>query len=162
MSTTIAPVPLTTPVVPEAIKVSPNEKLLFAFNGRGNQVYEWQPKKNDPTQYGWDHTPEADLFDFEGNKVGRHYGGPTWESIDGSKVVCDIIADVPSTEANAAPWLLLTVKSHEGQGIFGAVTSIRRLETVGGAEPSPNASKPKPGQKVPVPYTATYYCYGSK
>ena len=107
--------------------------------------------------------PEAELFDFEGNKIGSHYAGPAWESIDGSKVDCEIVAHVASpTDASAAPWLLLIVKSHEGKGVFSSVTAIRRMETVGGGEPSYDGSQLKAGQKVPVPYTATYFCYGSK
>ena len=162
MNTTTASAPLTSPIVPDALKLSPGETLLFAVKGRGNQVYEWVPKKKDPTKYEWDHIPEADLFDFEGNKVGSHYAGPTWESNDGSKVICEIKAHAAAPAPNAAPWLLLPVKSHEGQGIFSAVTCIRRMDTVGGGEPSTSADQVKAGQVVRVPYTATYYCYGSK
>lgn len=162
MNTTTTSAPLTEPVVPDALKVSPKETLLFAVKGRGAQVYEWQPKKDKPDQFEWVHTPEADLFDSEGKKIGCHYGGPTWESSDESKVVCDLKAHVASKDDSAAPWLLLTAKSHEGQGIFSRVTSIQRLETVGGGEPSIGADQLKAGQVVRVPYTATYYCYGSK
>jgi len=159
MSTQTATAPLTAPVVPDALKVTANEKLLMAVKGRGTQDYEWVPKKDNPKQFEWTHTPNADLFDFEGNKIGTHYGGPTWESNDGSKVICNLKAHVAAKDKNAAPWLLLTAKSHEGKGAFSRITSIQRLETVGGGEP---AEPGKAGQKVPVPYTATYYLYVSK
>ena len=162
MSTRTTYAPLATPIVPDALKVSSKETLLFAVRGKGFQIYEPAPKQGDPKQYEWIHVPEADLFDFEGNKVGSHYAGPTWESNDGSKVICEIIAEAASKDEGAAPWLLLTVKRHEGQGVFNRVTSIRRLETVGGGEPSAAADQAKTGQKVRVPYTATYYCYGLK
>jgi hypothetical protein len=84
---------------------------------------------------------------------------PTWELNDGSKVICDLKAHVAAKDKSAAPWLLLIAKSHEGHGVFSRITSIQRLETVGGGEPSVEA---KPGQVVRVPYTATYYLYVSK
>jgi len=162
MSTHTANAPLPAPVVPDTIKVSPKETLLFAAKGKGVQIYEWLPKKDNPKQYEWVHTPEADLFDSEGKKIGRHYGGPTWESNDGSKVVCVLKGHVASKDDNAAPWLLLSAKTHEGHGIFSSITSIQRLETAGGAEPSAGAGQAKAGQVVRVPYTATYYFYSSK
>src|ERR1700727_2934622 len=67
------------PVVPDAVKVSPNEKLLFTAKAQGVQIYRCQAKKDDPTQYEWVFVaPEADLFDAQGKKIGRHYAGPTW------------------------------------------------------------------------------------
>jgi hypothetical protein len=162
MNTQTAHAPLTEPVVPDTLKVSAKETLLFAAKGRGVQIYERLPKKNDSKQYEWVHTPEADLFDSQEKKIGCHYGGPTWESNDGSKVVCDLKAHVASKDENAAPWLLLSAKSHEGEGIFSRVTSIQRLETVGGAEPSTGAAQAKAGKKLRVPYTATYYFYVAK
>jgi len=161
MNTQIANSPVQVPVVPDAIKVSPNETLLFAVKGKGTQIYERVPKKDNPKEYEWTHVPEAQLYDFEGNKVGHHYAGPWWESTDGSKVLCDLKGHVEAKDKTSAPWLLLIVKKHEGQGVYSDVTSIQRLETVGGGEPT-DASQVKPGQKVPVPYTATYYCYGRR
>ncbi len=162
MNAPIATVSLAAPAVPDAIKVSPNEKLLFALKGRGFQVYEWVPKKDNPKQSEWIHTPLADLFDADGKKVGSHYGGPTWESNDGSKVICSLKAHAASPDANAVPWLLLPVAKHEGQGIMSNVTSIQRLETAGGKEPSEESGPATAGKPVRVPYTATYYFYVSK
>jgi hypothetical protein len=160
MNTQIANSPVQVPVVPDAIKVSPNETLLFAVKGKGTQIYERVPKKDNPKELEWTHVPEAQLFDYEGNNVGHHYAGPYWESTDGSRVLCDLKAHAEAKEKNAAPWLLLIVKKHEGQGVYSDVTSIQRLETVGGGEPADD--QVKPGQKVAVPYTATYYCYGRR
>ena len=161
MTNQIASSPLQVPGIPDALKVSPNETLLFAVKGKGTQIYEAVPKKDNPKEYEWTHVPEAQLYDFEGNHVGHHYAGPWWESTDGSKVLCDLKAHAEPQNKGAAPWLLLIVKKHEGQGVYSDVTSIRRMDTVGGGEPA-DASQVKPGQKVSVPYTATYYCYGRK
>jgi Protein of unknown function (DUF3455) len=151
------------PDVPDALKVSSTETLLFSVQAKGVQIYTWLPKKDDPTKFEWVFkSPEADLFDAQGKKIGRHYAGPTWESTDGSKVIGALKGHIPSKDATAIPWLLLNAKSHEGNGIFTPVTSIQRLETVGGKAPATEAIQPAAGKELRVPYTAVYYFYGSK
>ena len=154
---------LSVPVVPDTLKVSPTDTLSFAFNAKGVQIYECRAKKDDATQYEWVlKAPEADLFDGREKKVGRHYGGPTWESSDGSKVVGEARGSEPSTDANAIPWLLLDAKKHEGEGVFGRVNTIQRLETVGGKAPAGGCDQSSMGKELRVPYSAVYYFYVSK
>ena len=154
---------LSVPVVPDAIKVSPTDTPSFAANAKGVQIYECRAKKDDATQYEWVlKAPEADLFDGRGKKIGRHYGGPTWESSDGSKVVGEVKGSEPSTDANAIPWLLLGAKQHEGNGVFSRVNSVQRLETVGGKAPAGGCDQPSMGKELRVPYSAVYYFYVSK
>jgi hypothetical protein len=151
------------PVVPDALAVSTSEKLLFLVKARGVQIYECRAKKDDPTQFEWIFAaPEADLFDANGDKMGRHYSGPTWESNDGSRVVGSVRGSVPSKELGAVPWLLLAAKNHVGNGVFSQVTSIQRLETTGGKAPAGGCSQANLGEKLRVPYTAVYYFYISK
>jgi hypothetical protein len=154
---------LSVPVVPDTIKVPPTDTLSFAANGKGVQIYECRAKKDDATQYEWVlKAPEADLFDGRGKKIGRHYGGPTWESSDGSKVVGELKGSEPSTDANAIPWLLLGAKKHEGDGVFSRVNSIQRLETGGGKAPGGGCDESSVGKELRVPYSAKYYFYVSK
>jgi hypothetical protein len=154
---------LKVPHVPDALKVSPAEELLLIVRAKGVQIYTWQQKKDSPSQYEWVFkSPEADLFDASGKKIGHHYAGPTWESSDGSKVLGELKAHISSKDESAVPWLLLTAKEHEGTGIFSHVTSIQRLETVGGKAPLAGSNPPKAGTEVRVPYTADYYFYGPK
>jgi hypothetical protein len=151
------------PAVPDALKVSAKEELLFLVKARGVQIYECRAKKDDATQFEWVFTgPEADLFDAKGDKVGRHYSGPTWESNDGSQVVGSVRASVPSKDMGAAPWLLLSAKNHVGNGVFSQVTIIQRLDTAGGTTPQGGCSAANLGEKLRVPYTAVYYFYVSK
>ena len=151
------------PVVPDALKVSSNEQPLFMAKARGVQIYECRAKKEDPTQFEWVFTaPEADLFDAKGNKIGRHYSGPTWESNDGSRVVGSVRGSVPSKDMGSVPWLLLAAKNHVGNGVFSQVTSIQRLETTGGKAPDGGCREANLGEKLRVPYTAIYYFYVSK
>lgn len=113
------------------------------------------------TQFEWVFTgPEADLFDAGGNKVGRHFAGPTWEWNDGSRVVGSVKGSVPSKDAGAVPWLLLAAKGHSGNGVLSQVTSIQRLETSGGKAPAGACRAIDLGKKLRVPYTAVYFFYG--
>jgi len=148
------------PAVPDALKPAATETLSFTAHAQGVQIYECHAKKDDPTQYEWVFkAPEAELFDAQGKKTGRHYGGPTWESTDGSKVVGELKARAPSTNADAVPWLLVAAKSHEGTGVFSQVTSIQRLETTGGKAPAGGCDQASVGKELRVPYTAVYYFY---
>ena len=88
--------------------------------------------------------------------VGIHFGGPTWQSNSGSKVVGTVIEHC-TPDPDAIPWLLLEAESTEGPGIFDRVTYIQRVNTVGGNAPTvPGAFA---GQVARVPYTADYFFY---
>jgi hypothetical protein len=154
---------ISVPIVPDALKVSENETLSFAAKAMGVQIYECRAKTTDATDYEWVlNAPEADLFDLQGKRIGRHYGGPTWEGIDGSKVIAEVKARELSSETNAIPWLLLVAKKHEGNGAFSRVSSIQRLETLGGKAPAGGRDRSKLGTEVRVPYTAVYYFYSHR
>jgi hypothetical protein len=154
---------LSAPLVSDTLKVPPTDKLAFAATAKGVQIYECRANKDNPNRYEWVlKVPEADLFDARGKKIVHHYGGPTWESSDGSKVIGEVKASEPSTDANAIPWLLLSAKTHEGRGIFSRVNSIQRLETRGGKAPSGGCDQSAMGKQLQVPYTAAYYFYDSK
>ncbi len=149
----------TTPLVPDAVKVSSSEHLILTAKARGVQIYVCKASKDDPTKYDWAFkAPEADLFDAQGKKIGHHFAGPTWKSTDGSLVVGTLKGHAQSPDANAIPWLLVSAKSHEGTGVFSTVTSIQRLETTGGKAPT-SCTSADAGKELRVPYTATYYFY---
>ena len=151
------------PSVSDTLKVPPTDTLAFAATGKGVQIYECRANKDNANQYEWVlKAPEADLFDAGGKKIVHHYGGPTWESSDGSKVMGEVKASEPSTDANSIPWLLLSAKTHEGDGIFSRVNTIQRLETRGGKAPSGGCDQSARGKQLQVPYTAVYYFYDSK
>ena len=151
---------LSAPLVADTLKVPSTDALAFVATAKGVQIYECRANKDNPNDYEWVlKAPEADLFDMHGKKIVHHYGGPTWESSDGSKVIGEVKSSEPSTEANAIPWLLLSAKTHEGHGIFSKVNSIQRLETRGGKAPSEGCDQSAMGRQLQVPYTVMYYFY---
>ena len=148
--------------VPEALKAPADQVLAFELQATGVQIYECRALKDDPARFEWAFkAPQAELFDASGLLVGKHYGGPTWESPDGSKVVGEVKAKDTSLSSGSIPWLLLGAKATAGKGLFSPVKSIQRLNTVGGAAPV-NASQAQAGQEARVPYTATYAFYVGK
>ena len=67
--------------VPEKLKPGANESLAMIVPAKGVQIYECRAKKDQAGAYEWVFVaPEADLFDARGNRIGRHYAGPHWES----------------------------------------------------------------------------------
>lgn len=154
---------LTAPLVPEDIRVAATEQVSLVLTAKGVQIYECRARKDDAARFEWVFkAPEADLFDWEGKKIGKHYAGPTWESNDGSKVLGEHKAHADARDANAIQWLLIEVKKHEGEGVFSKVTNIQRVDTIGGKAPAGGCEATSIGKEIRVPYTATYYFYIAK
>ena len=128
----------------------------------GVQIYECSASKDQPDRFEWAfNAPEAELADSTGRKVGKHYAGPTWESTDGSMVVGEVKARDAGPDPNAIPWLLLGAKSNSGNGVFGRIRSIQRLQTAGGKAPSAPCGRDNAQQVARVPYSATYVFYAA-
>jgi Protein of unknown function (DUF3455) len=71
--------------VPDKLKPGANELLAMIVAAKGVQIYECRARKDQVGGYEWAFVaPEADLFDARGNRIGRHYAGPHWESTDGA------------------------------------------------------------------------------
>ena len=148
--------------VPEQLKVPAGESLLLKAQAKGVQIYQCKAKAENPQQWEWTlKAPKADLFNDKGEKIGKHYAGPTWEANDGSKVVGEVKERVNAPEKDAIPWLLLKAKSHEGKGIFSKVTSIQRLDTSGGKAPSTGCDESQKNAEVQVGYGADYYFFSN-
>ena len=124
--------------------------ILHAY-GIGVQIYHWNG-----TSWGAA-TPKATLFADAGGQgaVADHFAGPTWRSNSGGQVV-GTVAKRCTPDAASIAWLLLDGVA-DGAGIFERVTSIQRLNTVGGNAPAVAGSFV--GQEADVPYTADYLFY---
>jgi hypothetical protein len=146
--------------VPAQLQAPAGQLPFVEALATGVQIYECSASKDQPARFEWAFkAPEAELADKAGRKVGKHYAGPTWESVDGSKVVGQAKASDPGSDPSAIPWLLLTAKSSSGAGTFAQVTSIQRVRTVGGAAPTEPCGAANAAQVARVPYAATYYFY---
>jgi len=129
--------------VPAAIRVPPGNRLIAALDAQGVQVYQC-------TAGAWTFLEPIAALGDPTSVI--HFRGPSWESIrDGSLVEAATVASSPVP--GAIPQLLLQATRTRGDGIFGDVTYVQRLDTVGGVAPTTAC---KTGQTQGVPYTAEY------
>ncbi len=151
----------TAPAVPDALRPTAGETASRTLHARGVQIYECRTKKDAPQSAEWAFVaPEADLFDGDGAPIGRHYAGPRWESFDGSKVVGNVKSRADAPQAGAIPWLLLATQSDGPAGSFARVTSIQRINTVGGAAPAADTCTPATvGHVARIRYSADYVLF---
>jgi Protein of unknown function (DUF3455) len=155
--------PTSAVAVPEKLNPGAGESLAMIVAARGVQIYECRARKDQAGMYEWAFVaPEADLFDARGNRIGRHYAGPHWESTDGSKILGTLKERADAPVADAIPWLLLAAKSVGPDGSFSKVTSIQRVNTVGGVAPTGGCSPATAGTPARINYTADYYFFTTK
>jgi Protein of unknown function (DUF3455) len=136
--------------VPAAVDV-PGAKTIATFQGVGAQVYECKAGSDGKLAWSF-REPIAALID-KGKTVGRHYAGPTWEDVDGSKITAKASGNAPGATGDDIPWLKLDVASHAGRGVLSKVTTVQRLNTHGGTL---SGGCDKAGDFKSVAYTATY------
>jgi Protein of unknown function (DUF3455) len=149
--------------VPDKLKPGGSESLAMIVPAKGVQIYECRARKDQVGGYEWAFVaPEADLFDAGGTRIGRHYAGPHWESTDGSKILGAVKERADAPAVDAIPWLLLSAKSVGPVGSFSKVTSVQRLNTVGGAAPKAGCSQAAAGTLARINYTADYYFFTAK
>ena len=155
--------PPPTAQVPDKLKPAANESLTMIVPARGVQIYECRARTDQAGAYDWAFVaPEADLFDTRGARIGRHYAGPHWESTDGSKIVGTVKERADAPVGDAIPWLLLAARSVGPEGAFSRVTSIQRVNTVGGVAPATGCSQAAAGTPARINYTADYYFFTTK
>ena len=146
------------PDVPGDIQVEQGHKVFLSGHAVGVQIYRCNAASGG---FAWGLVaPRANLHDDNGKLIMTHYGGPTWEARDGSKVVAarDGQANVDST---AIPWLRLKATSTSAgpDGDRLETTGyIQRVATTGGLAPAAaDCNAVTSGAQVEVPYTADYY-----
>ena len=146
------PAPVT---LPPALALAPGEVHVATLPARGVQLYECRAGAGGAPAWTFV-APEAELFEQDGRPAGRHGAGPSWQSLDGSRVEATVAARADAPVAGAIPWLLLEARSTGGAGRFAAVTRIRRINTNGGLAPATGCDAAAMGQQARISYTADY------
>jgi uncharacterized protein DUF3455 len=150
------------PSVPDAIQAPVGEELVLMLRATGFQIYVCRPGSEG--RPGWTlKAPEAELFDEQGKPIGKHFGGPTWQLDDGSQVTAKMVAKTDAPDPKAIPWLLVTVTGHSGSGKLSGVTSIQRVNTVGGRAPTASECTSQSREvEFKSSYSADYYFYARR
>jgi len=136
--------------LPEAL-ATPGETVVLTAHAEGMQIYECKAGTDGKLAWAF-REPVATLI-ADDKIVGRHFAGPTWQLSDGSAVVGKVIASAPGAAANDIAWLKLDVVSRRGSGVLSNVTTVQRINTVGGKL---DDACDRPGDGRSMPYTADY------
>ncbi len=147
------------PKVPDVL-VPAGGKMLEVIAARGVQIYQCRAKTGGGAEWVFT-APDADLNDSKGQPAGRHYAGPHWEARDGSRFQGTVKSRAEASTPTAIPWLLLTARSVGPDGRWSKVTSVQRINTVGGVAPTSGCDAGKVGSDQRVPYTADYVLFTS-
>jgi hypothetical protein len=131
--------------VPDAIKVPAGNHAIATYAAEGVQIYGC-------TAGAWTLIQPAAVLSKHGKPVALHSKGPVWTSIvDGSTVGAAAVANSPRD--GAIPELLLKANLNTGDGVFGKVTYVQRLNTRGGVAPAGTCTD---GAQTAVRYSADY------
>ncbi len=145
--------------LPEPVRVPDGHVQKTWSKGVGEVTYACRQKVDQPGSHSWIFVaPSATLFDGNKKPHGNYYGGPTWESSDGSKTTGTQVAIAPTTAGNL-PLQLIKATSTSSAGMFANITYIQRLNTVGGAAPASPCDASNVGQEQKVAYQADYIYY---
>ncbi len=125
---------------------------ILRLRGHGTQIFRCE------TQGGEAHwvyrLPQAELDGADGKVAVRHGVNLSFEHIDGSRLIGEIVDHVPAPSDGALPWLLIATRSF-GDGALAGVTDVQRINTVGGMPPV-HCAVAQIGQVLRVPFTADF------
>jgi Protein of unknown function (DUF3455) len=137
--------------LPAAIAVS-GETTVLTVHAVGMQLYEC--KAGADGKLAWTFTAPQATLTVDGKVVGHHGAGPSWELDDSSSIVGKAAGNAPGANPNNdVPWLKLDVVSHNGSGKLSDVTTVQRINTVGGVLKD---SCDRLGAGRGMPYSADY------
>lgn len=135
--------------VPGSIAV--NGTVVATLSAQGAQIYEC--KTGNDGKLAWTFREPIAVLIADGRTVGRHYAGPTWESVDGSVITGKVTASIAGPTPADIAWLRLSIVGHRGAGVLAGVTSVQRIDTHGGTAQGPCEAA---GAFLAAPYSATY------
>ncbi len=150
LSTPLVSAPAAETPLPEAL-AAPGETVVLTAHAEGMQTYECKAGTDGKLAWAF-REPVATLI-ADHKIVGRHFAGPTWQLSDGSAVVGRVAASTPGATVKDIAWLKLDVVSRRGSGMLSNVTTVQRINTLGGKL---DDACDRPGDSRSMPYTADY------
>ncbi len=136
--------------LPAAI-AAPGETTVLTVHAVGMQLYECKPDADG--KLVWTFTAPQATLTADNKVVGHHGAGPSWELTDGSGITGKVAANAPGASASDIAWLKLDVATHKGSGQLADVTTVQRINTVGGVLKG-SCDREKAGEGMP--YAADY------
>jgi hypothetical protein len=135
-----------------ALKSPEGAAEILRLHAQGSQIFRCESR---PGGLRWAYRlPDAELLDDAGKPVGRHGANQTFEHSDGSRLIGEVVDNVPSPLSNALPWLLLKTRSF-GKGVLTGVSYVQRINTTGGMSPD-GCTTDQLNQVLRVSFTADF------
>jgi hypothetical protein len=148
---------ISSPNVPPRLQAGPAEVAAFSLRGEGVHVYECKPGFDGRLTWVFSN-PEVNFSDGA-TTVATQNQVNFWESTSDRSSVSTIVRASAAAGSDNLPWTLYAAQSNDTGGRFGGVTSVQRVNTVGGVAPSTGCSDTTAGTEVRVPFRADYYFY---
>ena len=150
--------------LPAAVQVPPRHALRLWSLGRGEVHYACRRQAGAEGGYAWvPGLSAARLYDLNRREIGWSFEGPTWKSVDGSRVIGRALAVAPAPAgAEHLPLQLLRAAGASGQGTMSGVSYIQRLNTRGGGAPAQPCNARREGREQRVAYEADFVFYGPR
>jgi hypothetical protein len=136
--------------IPDAVAAK-GEAVVLTVHAEGAQVYDC--KAGDGGKLSWQFREPIATLIANGKTIGRHYAGPTWEHVDGSRVAGKLAGKASGATPKDIPWLKLEAVNAQGAGALAGVTAIQRINTQGGQF---DGACDKAGATYAAPYAADY------
>jgi hypothetical protein len=151
--------------IPEPANLSPllrapaNETPAFVLNGNGVYIYQCRQSLLNANAYEWAFVvPDATLY--EGARtVARHATVGLYESLSDTSSLSGVVRTSQAAGQQNLPWVLMRAQPLADSGLFAGVTSVQRVNTVGGAAPVSGCNSDNVGEEAHVAYRADYYFY---
>lgn len=137
------------------IRVPGGHRPALQLAARGVQIFRCE--RNGKDLFWRFRQPEAELFDAQGQAVGRHGANFSFEHRDGSRLLGTVVAHEKSDGTGALPWLLLSARAF-GKGEFFDVAYVQRVNTAGGMPPDACGAE-QTGQLLRVNFSADFVFY---
>jgi hypothetical protein len=147
------------PGLPRSLRVSSGEEPVLLLAGNGTNLYQCRPLLTEPGAFAWAFvTPDATLYD-DGRPVATHTAAYRWDASGDRSSVTGVIIAARLVGRNDLPWALFRGIAAAEAGLFAAITSIQRVNTLGGAAPAQGCDAAHGGEETQVPFSADYYFY---
>ena len=142
-----------------SMRVAANEAPAFVLNGNGVYIYQCRQNMFNANAYEWAFVaPDATLY--EGSRsAARHASVGLYEALSDRSSISGWVRSSQAAGGSNLPWVTMRAQPLNESGMFAGISSIQRVNTVGGAAPTTGCGPDNIGDESRVAFHADYYFY---
>lgn len=141
------------------LRAPASEMPAFVLNGNGAYIYQCRQSPLNANAYEWAFVvPDATLYEGA-RSTARHATVGLFEALSDRSSISGIVRTSQAAGVQNLPWVLMRAQPMGETGLFAGVTSIQRVNTVGGAAPTSGCGPDNVGGESRVAFQADYYFY---